>query len=199
MSNQLPVLAAEGPPPHPIRIVVTDDLVRSRLTVFFRILLVIPLFIWAMLWAIAVWFAVVFAWFAGIVLGRVPAGLHGFIAAFVRYSTHVNAYFSIAANPYPSFTGAPGYPIDLEVAPPASQSRLTIFFRSLLAIPALIVLYLLNAVAQIVMVAAWFFAVFAGRMHPSLRDVLVYWLRYNAQTVGYLCLLTQRYPSFSEE
>jgi len=29
--------------------------------------------------------------------------------------------------------------------------------------------------------------------------VLAYWIRYNAQVFGYVCLLTQRYPSFSDD
>ena len=35
---------------HPIQLIVTDDLSRSRLTVFFRLLLVIPHWIWLGLW-----------------------------------------------------------------------------------------------------------------------------------------------------
>jgi hypothetical protein len=185
--------------PHPIRLVVTDDLRRNRLTVLFRILLVIPPVVWLAIWAIGAWLATVVAWFAGLFLGRVPDGLHSFIAGFVRYATHVNAYFSIAANPFPGFTGSAGYPIEVEIAPAAQQNRLTILFRMILAIPALIVLYVLNLVAQLVMVLAWFYALFTGRLAKGLHDVLVYWLRYQAQTYGYLGLLTSRYPSFSDE
>jgi len=29
--------------------------------------------------------------------------------------------------------------------------------------------------------------------------VLAYWLRYNAQTIACSCLLTPRYPSFSDD
>lgn len=199
MSEQLPVPFIDVPSPHPIHIVVTDDLERSRLTVFFRLLLAIPHFIWLALWGIAVWFAVVAAWFVGIFTGRIPDGLHGFIATYLRYVTHVNAYFSIAADPFPAFNGMPGYPVDVEIAPPVKQSRLTIFFRGLLGIPAYIVLELLRYVAQLVMFLSWFYALFLGRLHSGLRDVLVYWLRYNAQTIGYYCLLTQRYPSFADE
>ena len=112
---------------------------------------------------------------------------------------HVNAYFSLAANPFPDFGGAPGYPIDVEIAPPQKQSRLTIFFRGLLVIPAWIVLYVLGYVAQIVMFFAWFIALFTGRLHEGLRDVLAYWIRYAAQTYGYQLLLTQKYPSFSDD
>jgi hypothetical protein len=198
MSEQLPATSAV-PSGHPIRLVVTDDLQRSRLTVFFRIILVIPHLIWLSLWGIAVAFAVFVAWIVGIFAGRIPDGLHGFIAGYIRYATHVYAYFSIAADPYPTFSGAAGYPIDVEIAPAAAQSRLTIFFRLLLAIPALIVLYLLAIVARIVSIIAWFYAVFAGDLNRSLRDMLAYWLRYNAQVSAYACLLTQRYPSFSDD
>lgn len=199
MSEQLPVLVTEVPAPHPIHLVVTDDLQRSRLTVFFRVFLVIPHLIWLMLWGIAVWFAVLAAWFVGVFTGRVPDGLHDFIASYLRYLTHVYAYFSIAADPFPAFNGAPGYPIDVEIAPATKQSRLTIFFRLLLVIPAYIVVYVLQYVAYVVAFLAWFYALFAGKLNAGLRDVLVYWLRYNAQTIGYISLLTQRYPSFSDE
>lgn len=199
MSEQPPVLLTDAPSPHPIHLVVTDDLHRSRLTVFFRLLLVIPHLIWLALWGIAVWFAVIAAWFVGIFTGRIPDGLHGFIASYLRYLTHVYAYTVIAADPFPAFSGAAGYPIDVEIAPPVKQSRLTIFFRFFLFIPAYLVLAVLGYVAELVAIGAWFMGLFMGRVHGGLRDVLAYWLRYNAQALGYVCLLTQRYPSFSDE
>jgi hypothetical protein len=199
MSEQLSVLAPDAPAPHPIHLVVTDDLRRSRLTVFFRLLLAFPLFIWLFLWGVAVAFALLAAWVIGIFTGRLPEGLHAFLASYLRYLTHVYAYTSIAANPYPAFSSAAGYPIDVEIAPAVQQSRLSIFFRLLLAIPAYIVLSVLGYVAEVVSFLAWLFALFTGRLHPGLRDVLAYWLRYNAQTLGYLWFLTQRYPSFSDE
>ena len=184
---------------HPIQLVVTDDLKRNRLTVLVRLLLAIPHFVWLAIWGVAAVIAIIVAWFAALFLGRVPDGLHNFVAGFIRYGTHVNAYFSIAANPFPAFTGAAGYPIDLEIAPAAPQNRLTVLVRILLAIPAVIVLYILTIVARLVMILAWFYALFAGNLAKGLRDVLAYWLRYQAQTWGYLGLLTSRYPSFSDE
>ena len=198
MSEQL-AIASDESPKHPIQLIVTDDLQRTRLTVFFRLILVIPHLIWLMLYGIAVWFVVLAAWFVGIFTGRVPDGMHGFIAGYVRYATHVYAYFSIAADPYPGFSGSDSYPIDVSIAPAVQQSRLTILFRAILFIPAYIVLALLHYVAQLISFCAWFYALFAGNLHPGLRDILAYWLRYNAQTIGYVCLLTQRYPSFSDE
>ena len=191
--------AVDVPDPHPIRMVVTDDLVRSRLTVFFRLLLAIPHFIWVTLWSFAVALAALAAWVIGLVTGRVPDGLHSFIAAYTRYYAHLDAYLWIAADPYPGFTGVPGYPVDVEITPATPQSRLTIFFRLLLAIPAAIVMSVLQNVAWIVAILAWFYALVTGRMSKGMRDLQVYCLRYQAQTLGYLMLLTQRYPSFSDE
>jgi hypothetical protein len=188
-----------APALHPIHIVVSDDLQRNRLTVFFRLLLAIPHFLWVFLWGIAVWFAVLAAWIVGIFTGRIPDGLHGFIASYLRYLTHVHAYALLAADPFPKFNGNAEYPIDVEIAPPVKQSRLTIFFRGLLLIPAYIVLVLLGYVAELVAFLSWFYALFAGKLHSGLRDVLAYFLRYNAQFFGYATLLTQRYPSFSDE
>jgi Domain of unknown function (DUF4389) len=195
---ELPAVVASPGPRHPISLVITDDLRRSRLTVFFRLLLLIPLVIWLTLWGIVVWFAVVAAWFAALVIGRVPAGLHDFMAAYLRFTTHVTAYYWIAANPYPGFTGAPGYPVDCAIAAPVRQRRLGVLFRFLLAIPALIVSSALQYVAYLLAVIAWFIALFTGRMNEGLRDLLVYCLRYHTQTNGYLLLLTARYPSFSD-
>ena len=70
-----------APATHPIGLVVTDDLERSRLTVFFRLLLVIPHLIWLEIWGIAACVVVVISWFAALFTGRVPEGLHSFNAS----------------------------------------------------------------------------------------------------------------------
>jgi hypothetical protein len=182
---------------HPIGLIVTDDLKRNRLTVFFRILLAIPQFIWLVIWGIVVELAVVIAWFAALFTGRVPDGLHNFIATYLRFLTHVMAYVFLLADPWPPFNGAPGYPVDVRIDGPAPQSRLTVFFRILLAIPALVLAYVFRLVNQVVAVLGWFYCLFAGRMHPGMRDISAWLLRYEVQTTAYLFLLTGRYPSLA--
>ncbi len=182
--------------PHPIRLVVTDDLKRTRLTVFFRLLLVIPHLIWVALWTVAVMFATLFAWFAALFTKRVPAGLHDFIARYQRYTVHVFAYVALAADPFPPFGGREGtYPVDLVVAPPVEQSRLTVFFRILLAIPALFIGNVLNSLIELVAFFAWFVCLFLGRMPEGMRNLIVFVLRFHVQTQAYVSLLTPRYPS----
>ena len=121
--------------PHPIRLVVSDDLKRNRLTVFFRLILVIPHLIWLTLWGIVVFFAVIVSWFATLFAGQTPLGLHNFIAQYIRYSTQVYGYLLFLADPYPGFIGDQPYGADLEVDPPAPQNRWITGFRLIVAIP----------------------------------------------------------------
>src|SRR4051812_18427568 len=108
---------------HPVRIVVSDDLQRNRLTVFFRLILAIPHFLWATLWGVIALLAALVNWFATLIRGEPPEGRHNSLAPFLRYATHVRASALVAPAPSPPSPGARGYPIALEGAPPRPQSR----------------------------------------------------------------------------
>jgi Domain of unknown function (DUF4389) len=185
------------PMDHPIRLVVEDDLRRSRLTVFFRLLLAIPPFVWMSLWGVVAFFALVAAWFAALFTGRVPAGLHEFLARFLRYQVHVYAYATLVADPFPGFSGSGAYPVTIEVAPPAEQGRLGVFFRLLLALPAAILSGVLNYLTEVLAFFAWFVCLALGRIPEGMRNLLAFSVRYHAQTQAYEYLLTSRYPSLN--
>jgi hypothetical protein len=189
--------AASAPVQHPIRLVVNDDLHRTRLTVFFRAILVIPLVLWAVLWAVAAMLAYIVNWFATLFMGQSPDGLHNFLATFLRYTTHVRAYLLLVADPYPKFTGSEGYPIDLEIDPPQRQNRWTVFFRGILAIPALFLSNILSQLNQLLAIFSWFIALFTGRVPEGLRNFAALAIRIETQTYAYVLLLTDRYPSFN--
>jgi hypothetical protein len=184
---------------HPIRIHVRDDLRRSRLTVFFRPLLVIPHYIWLELWAVLVILSIPFLWLVALFMGRLPQSFHRFYAAFTRYSAHVYSYLFLVGNPFPGFVGARGsYPLDLETPPVAEQqNRLGIFFRLLLALPALMLSGILGYLLYVVGFAGWFVGLIRGRMAPGLRDLGAYAVRYQAQVYGYVFLVTGTYPNSS--
>ena len=217
---------AVAPQARPIRLVVRDnDLRRNRLTVFFRLLLAIPHFVWLVLWGTAASIVAFILWLAVLIEGQAPEILHDFVAGYVRYATQLSAYLFLAADPYPGFRGRPGYPVDVEIDPPARQSRWSGFFRLLLATPAILLSSALGAgftwsasggfylifvalatssgVAGAVAFLAWFAIVVLGREPRGLRDLTAYALGYGAQTGGYALLLTGRYPSsdpaFAEE
>jgi Domain of unknown function (DUF4389) len=190
--------ATAAPAQHPIRLVVNDDLQRNRLTVFFRLILAIPHFLWLTLWGVIAVLAWIVNWFATLFIGRSPDGLHNFLATYLRYATHVRAYALLVADPFPGFTGTQGtYPIDLEVDPSEPQNRLTVFFRFVLAIPALLLMYILSNLTQLLAVFSWFIALVMGRVPEGLRNFAALALRIETQTYAYLMVLTSRYPSFN--
>ncbi len=183
---------------HPIGLIVDDDLRRTRLTVFFRLLLAIPQLIWLYFFGIVAAFALLFAWIVAVFTGRVPDSLHNLLARYQRLTTHVAAYTLLIANPWPPFGGSPGtYPIDLRVDEAAPQSRLTVFFRGLLAIPALVLAYVFRLVNTLIAVLGWFYSLIFGRMHEGMRDLSAWMLQFEMQAYCYLFLLTGRYPSFA--
>src|SRR5918995_2893629 len=122
----------------PVRLVVRDDLERSRLTVAFRIFLAIPLLVWVVLRGIAAFVVGFVNWLAVLIQREVPDSLHDFVASYIRYSTQVGAYVFLAANPYPWFRVQQEYPVDVEIDPPVRQGRWGGFFRLLLAVPTLL-------------------------------------------------------------
>jgi hypothetical protein len=184
--------------PYPVRLVGGDDLGRSRLTVLVRLILIIPhvIVVWA--YGIAALVVVIISWFAALFTGRVPDGMHEFIAGYMRYYTRVLAYGSLAADPYPPFGPGGGYPVDLDVDPPVAQNRLTVLFRIILVIPCyLLVAYILQPVAAIVSIICWFAALFTGRVPQGLQNALLFCLRFGARTFAYFYLVNPRYPAFS--
>lgn len=196
----------------PVRLTIADDLRRNRATVFFRALLALPLMVWLAAWAFAAFVVGVANWVVTLALGRSPSPLHRFLARFVRYATHAFAYLNLVGGPFPGFLGKPGYPIDLEIGPPSRQSRLTVAFRIVLAVPAVLLVAVLagyganiygvanpraslSCLLAIVAFLGWFSALARGRMPRGLRDLGAYGLSYGAQFWAYLLLLTDRYPS----
>ncbi len=187
--------ASAGPmPEHPVVLGVDDDRRRSRLTTFFRFFLTVPHIVWLLLWGVLAFLAVVAQWFFALVTGRTASPLHRFVAAYVRYQTHVGAFLFLVANPFPGFTGSPGYPVDVSLPPPSRQSRWMTLFRLFLALPA----FILNGALNWLLIAAgfggWFAALATGRMPEGLRNAGAHALRYNARVNAYLSLLTGRYP-----
>jgi hypothetical protein len=182
---------------HPISIVVTDDLKRSRLTVFFRALLAIPQLILLVLWATVVELAAIVNWFATLIMGRSPDALHNFIAAFLVYQTRVTAYLYLLAEPWPPFGASGDYPVDLHVAAAQPQNRWTVGFRIILAIPALVLAGVFGTLNRVLALVSWFYALATGQISDGIRSIGAYCLRYEQQAFGYLLLATDRYPSLS--
>src|SRR4051794_33904728 len=160
--------------PHPVGVdVVDDDLKRHRLTVFFRGLLALPHIVWLVLWSVVAIFVMIAGWFATLVRAQLPAPLHRFLSALLRYQIHVYSYLYLVANPFPGFTGNnEGFPVQVRVGAPEPHNRWTVGFRWILAIPASFLSGAIGGVVGVGGVLAWFAALFTGRMPHGLRNFM---------------------------
>jgi len=175
---------------------------RNRLTAFFRLILAIPAAIVLYVYGIIVAIAVLIAWFAIVITGHYPKGLYDFVAGFLRFQTLVTAYAVLLCDPYPPFGGAPNpsYPVRMQFAGPLEHySRLKTLLRIILAIPIMVLRYVINLLLEIGAFGAWFVILFTGKLPRGLFEVMVLANSFTARSDAYLYLLTETYPPFQDE
>jgi Domain of unknown function (DUF4389) len=188
--------------PYPVRFEADYVEQRNRLTAFFRLILVIPVAIVLYVYAIVASIAIVIAWFAIVFTARYPQGLYDFVASYTRFLTRVTAYAALLCDPYPAFGGAadPNYPVRVEFAGPLeSYSRAKTAFRIILAIPIVVLRYVMGLLLEIGAIGAWVVIVITGKMPRGLFDLMVLANSYTARSDAYLYLLTETYPPFQDE
>lgn len=88
------------------------------------------------------------------------------------------------------------YPVGYEAGFVEERSRLTTFFRLILAIPWLIVAIFWELGALVCAVIAWFAILFTGRYPQGLYDFVVKAMRYMTRVNSYMLLMTDEFPSF---
>jgi hypothetical protein len=203
--------------PGRIRVTHADDGRRSRAAVFFRLIIMLPHFIWLGLWTLGAVVVAPVHWIIALVRGGPAEWAHAFYSAYVRYALHFYAYLYLGAGRYPGFLGEPGYVVDAQFPPAGTQRRWTVALRFFLALPALALASVLSngaggtysgsgndaesAAASVgglgfaIAFLAWFASLVLARTPAGLRDAQIYCQGYAAQAFGYLLLLNDRYPT----
>jgi Domain of unknown function (DUF4389) len=183
---------------NPISFEADYDIERSRLTTFFRLIIVIPWAIWASIYGIAALVVTVIAWFAMLFTARYPEGMYDFIAGYLRLSTRVYAYALLLTDELPSFSGGsePEYPVKIDVASRQERyHRAKTSFKYVLWFPqALIGGYGLAFVVQFAAFISWFRILFTGRQSITMHEALVGSTAYLTRSNGFLLLLTEAHP-----
>ena len=172
---------------------------RSRLSAFFRLLLVIPWLIFGLLYSIVASVASIIAWFAIVFTARYPQGLYDFNAGFTRFASRVNSFFYLLTDAFPSFNGQPDdtYPIRVGIAPPLREySRLKTLLRIIVGIPVLLLSYVMSVIADVVAIIAWLAIVIAARLPKGIYTPIRAALAYQTKANAYFLLLTEDYPPF---
>jgi hypothetical protein len=194
-------MAAPAMPPsgYPVRYDVEYQESHSRLLIFVKWLLAIPhLLILYALGAVAS-ICILIAFFAILFTKKYPKGLFDFVVNIYRWTNNVYAYIFLLRDEYPPFTWEPGkYPVTFEVDYPESLGRFAPLYKWLLAIPNLIVLYLVVIVAFFLGFIGWFAILFTGKLPRGIHDFLVGTGRWsNRLSAYYAYLFTDQYPPFS--
>lgn len=208
---------------HPVDVEVTPALTsRRRLTCAFRPILAIPHIIlvggpvavaltwlggsrgervdWSagggVLGAVAVVTAII-AWFAVLFGARFPEGLWRLSAYYMRWRVRAVAYLALLRDEYPPF-GEGDYPVSLTLPrPDEPRDRLTIFFRLLLALPHIVILWVLGVAWAATTIIAWFAILFTGSYPRTLYEFALDVFRWSTRVEVYLLLLRDEYPPFS--
>ena len=171
-----------------------ESLRRRRLTTFLRVVLAVPQQIVVAVWTTLVIPAVVVAWLAALIDGRVPPWLLRFLSAFLRYQGQVTAWFHLLSDRYPDPLHTLEHSFAVEVPERLRQHRLVTLFRLPLALPAIVLWSVFGVVLALVAVASWFVSLILGRTTSGLQELGTYCLRYQLEVEAYVLLLTAGYP-----
>ena len=185
---------------YPVRLEVDPAAPQSRLSVFFRILYAIPQYIVMYFVVLAAQVVTFIAWLAILFTGRYPAGMLKFSIGALRWQMRVSAYIFLLTGKYPPFSldDDSSYPVRLSVdGQVEGRNRLTCFFRILMVIPQIIVLYIVMIVAEICLLIGWIAAVFTGSVPAGLHNFIAGTMRWQARVSSYMQLHIDQYPPFS--
>jgi hypothetical protein len=208
-----------APSVYPARLDVDYTDVRNRVTVLFRIVLVIPIaIVYGVLTAGATRTVydqsghVVSTTSGGIASGlflatllmilfrrRYPRWWFDFVLELTRFATRIGAYVGLLTDEYPSTVEEQRVHLELDY-PDAERdlNRWLPLVKWLLAIPHFVVLFFLSIGAVVAVVIAWFAILFTGRYPRGLFDYVVGVGRWGLRVEAYaLLLVTDQYPPFS--
>jgi hypothetical protein len=170
---------------------------RNRLTVAFRIILVIPQVIVLIFVELAALIVAIIGWFAALVTGRLPEFARNYLAGTIRWGARVHAYFLLLTDEYPPFSleVEERYPIQVAIPPAAPLNRIAVLFRIILVLPAAVVQGVLNAGAELFAIASWFAILFTGQLPPALFEAQRAVVRYEIRVSSYFWMVTPEYPA----
>jgi Domain of unknown function (DUF4389) len=168
----------------------------SRLKLLFRWLLILPQYFFLIAVGLVAAVMMIINYFVVLIAGR--AVFVGFLSGVLRYITRVNAYMFLLTDAYPPFSlgEEPDYPVSVTIAPPGRIHRWR-FFSFILAMPHVLVLYVLEILTGLSTFIAAIVILIFGRYPAGLFGIAASTVRYQARVNAYLYLITDSYPPFS--
>lgn len=194
----LPVRPGAGPSSPPYDAIAEFDRQEeySRWLPLVKWLLLIPHWIVLMFVGIAAFVAIVVSWFAVLITGKYPQGIHRFVTGTYRWGTRVSAYGILMTDAYPPFSldHDDNYPARMDIAYNEPIARWRPLVHWLLVIPYLIVAAVLLMVVYVITIIAFFAILFTKKFPEALFDFNVVALRWQTRANAYSYWMTERYP-----
>ncbi len=130
---------------------------------------------------------------------RYPRWWFDFALELTRFTTRIGAYLALLTDKYPSTVEHQTVALDLDYPDVERDlNRGLPLVKWFLAIPHYILLFFLGIGAVVSVVVAWFAVLFTGRYPRTLFDYVVGVARWGLRVEAYAFLLiTDRYPPFS--
>jgi hypothetical protein len=182
--------------PPPVEVAVTEPERQRRLTVAFRLILIIPHVFLLFFLGIAAAVVVFLGWWGALFTARLPQFAVTYLAGFLTWYLRVMAYLFLLTDVYPPFTleDDPAYPVRLAVPERQRLNRFAVFFRVILMIPAAIVAsVVVEGASSIVLFIGWLITLIAGRLPRSLHQAFAAVVRYQTRFNCYFYMLTPAY------
>jgi Domain of unknown function (DUF4389) len=207
---------------YPVRLTGELDPNLSRWLWLVKMFLAIPHYVVLAFLLVAFLVTTVIAGFAIVFTGRYPRSLFDFNVGVLRWNWRVGfyVYAALGTDRYPPFTLArTDYPADFDVAYPERLSRSLVLVKWLLAIPHLIIVFLIAAailpywwtdndwssgfqpiggysMLNLLVVLAGFFLLITRQYPRALFDLLVGINRWLYRVLVYVALMRDEYPPF---
>ncbi|MDP9118546.1 MAG: DUF4389 domain-containing protein [Actinomycetota bacterium] len=101
-------------------------------------------------------------------------------------------------SPHPSATlsSNPSYPVVASLDSPHAVARWRVIGNYVMAIPHLVVVYVLTVVAEIMALAGWFAIVFTGKLPAGIGNFIAGVQRYQWRVTSFALFLREAYPTF---
>jgi hypothetical protein len=182
---------------------------RNRLTAFFRIILVVPAFIFVSSFSPATAFSdegvgilagllALPAALAIVVRQKYPSYVLVFNEALLSLQTRVDAYLLLLTDEYPSIEENDVVSVTFPEVDAKQLNRWLPLVKWVLALPLYLVGIVYLIYAAVLTVIAWFSVLFTGNYPEFCAEGVVGTIAYWNRVVGYAFLLvTDEYPTFS--
>ena len=129
--------------------------------------------------------------------GKYPAWWFSFNLERSRFSARVSVYWHLMTDRYPSTDDPQGVALDFEYPDVEQLNRILPLVKWLLALPHIVIVYILQVLSLPLTVLAWFLIIITGRYPQGLFNLMVGIQRWSWRVTAYMALLiTDRYPPF---